>query len=107
MTEPVDPAPEASEAIRFRREMSITLKEFLRSLPPAVAPTPHTVSGRTITIDDGDRSVRIELSPERERRLGLLRLPVTEVVFTFQGYDRTEFERFMQRFDRAFQRGGG
>jgi hypothetical protein len=107
MTGPADPAPEASEAIRFSREMSITLKEFLRSLPPAVAPIPFTVSGRTITIDDGNRSVRIELSPERERRLGLLRLPVTDVAFTFQGYDRPEFERFMQRFDRAFQRGGG
>jgi hypothetical protein len=100
-------ARDRAEPIRFSREMSITHKEFLRSLPPAVAPAPFTVSGRTVTIDDDGRSVRIDLSPERERRLGTLRLPVTVVEFTFQGYGRAEFDRFMQRFDRAFQRGGG
>lgn len=98
---------DARDVVRFSREMSITRKEFLASLSPAIKPLDFQVSERTITIDDGERRVVIELSEQGERRIALLRLPVTHVGFSFHGYTTPEREQFMARFDRAFQRGGG
>jgi hypothetical protein len=49
----------------------------------------------------------LELGPERERRLGALCLPVTDVQFRFSGFDQASFKAFIERFDLAFQRGGG
>jgi hypothetical protein len=51
--------------------------------------------------------VKILLHPTRERRLGILALPVTPVEFSFQCLAPGERERFMTRFERHFQRGGG
>ena len=49
----------------------------------------------------------ISLSPEGRRRIAALSLPTTQVHFTFTGYSSEDIDRFMARFDRAFQRGGG
>lgn len=92
---------------RLRREMGITHKEFLRSLAPAVAPATFTVAGRTISVIGAPGKVEITLSEERERRIALLRLPVVDVDIELTGFAPEALERFLTRFDRAFQRGGG
>lgn len=101
------PAAGDAEAFRFVRELGLTHAEFYRMLPAALAHRRHTVTDGRVVVAEGRRRVEIGLGPEGERRLGLLRLPVTRVEFAFHGYARSEIETFMRRFDLAFQRGGG
>lgn len=93
--------------VRFSRDMGITHSEFFRTLPAALGPTPHTVQGRDIIVTEDARRLVITLSPEGRRRIAALSLPTTQVHFTFSGYPQQDIDRFMARFDRAFQRGGG
>lgn len=96
-----------SAVVRFSRDMGITHSEFFRTLPAALARTPYTVQGRDVVISDDTRRLVISLSPEGRRRIAALSLPTTQVHFSFSGYSPQDVERFMARFDRAFQRGGG
>ena len=93
--------------VRFSRDMGITHREFFRTLPAALAPTPYTVQDRDVVISDDTQRLVISLSPEGRRRIAALSLPTTQVHFTFSGYSPQDVEQFMARFDRAFQRGGG
>ena len=87
--------------------MGITHSEFFRTLPAALGPTPYTVQGHEVIISDDARRLVITLSPEGRRRIAALSLPTTQVHFAFSGYSQQDIDRFMVRFDRAFQRGGG
>ena len=91
----------------FSREMGLTRSEFERSLAPAVAPRGYQVEGRRYTIDYPEGRVQIALGETGERRIAALVLPVTPVEFRFEGLDGEARSRFMARFDRYFQRGGG
>ena len=93
--------------VRFSRDMGITHSEFFRTLPAALPALPYTVQGRDIIITEDTRRLVISLSPEGRRRIAALSLPTTQAHFTFSGYSPQDIERFMARFDRAFQRGGG
>lgn len=91
----------------FSREMGLTQADFERSLPSAVAPGICRVDGRRYTIEYPQGEVRITLGETGERRIAALVLPVTLVEFRFTGLDVDARSRFMARFDRYFQRGGG
>lgn len=93
--------------VRFSRDMGITHHEFFRTLPAALRPTPYTVQGHDVIVNDDTRHLVITLSPEGRRRIAALSLPTTQVHFTFSGYSPQDVDCFMARFDRAFQRGGG
>ena len=95
------------DRITLRREMGLSHGEFFRSLPAAMGDRRFSVSAPTVTMAEGARRLEITLAPERERRIGLLRLPVTCVTFDFTGYSEAEVEAFMRRFERHYQRGGG
>lgn len=93
--------------VRFSRDMGITHSDFFRTLPAALARTPYTVQGHDVIITEDARRLVISLSPEGRRRIAALSLPTTQVQFAFFGYSSQDIDRFMARFDRAFQRGGG
>ena len=95
------------EIFSFRRELGLTHAEFFRFLPPAISPHRFTVEENTVRIADGDRTVTIELGPQRYRSIASLRLPYLEAGFTFSGFSAKERAAFMARFERYFQRGGG
>ncbi|MEQ8495922.1 MAG: hypothetical protein RLW42_17050, partial [Gammaproteobacteria bacterium] len=63
-------------------------------------------AGACIRWADGRRLV-VRLAAERERRIALLRLPVTDVHFEFTAFPAAARDAFLARFDRAFQKGGG
>lgn len=94
-------------AFGFTRELGLTHAEFYRSLPPAIAHRVFTVEDNRVRIDDGDRTVTIELGEQRYRSIASLRLPYLEARFTFLGFTTAERLKFMERFERYFQRGGG
>jgi hypothetical protein len=88
-------------------QMSISHAEFFRQLVPAVAGmrlerTPHGLRASA-----GVCVVLITLSEEHRFRIGSLELPSTKVTLEGAGFGIQEWEAFLARFDRAFQRGGG
>jgi len=87
--------------------MGLTAEEFLRTLPDAIGHGEYAVQGSEILIRSGGGRVRILLHSTRDRRLGVLALPATPVEFFFEHLEPGERERFMTRFERHFQRGGG
>ena len=93
----------------FIRVMTITHAEFFRSLSPLkkyYSYKPGTDSS-SISISDGLRQVKIKLGPENVKKLGALKMPVTEVEFIFTGFSSTELDEFWRLFDLCFRRGGG
>jgi hypothetical protein len=91
----------------FVRELGLTHAEFHRFLPPAIEPRTFTMRNNLVHIEDGERTVTIDLGPQQYRSIGSLRLPFLEARFTFSGFSEAELQRFMARFERFFQRGGG
>ncbi len=60
------------------------------------------------TIDDQLKiGIFVKVSGERLRQVGSLKFPYVELVFGFSGLTEREIDTFMERFDRAFQKGGG
>jgi hypothetical protein len=94
-----------SETVTFEKEMAINYRDFLRILERALDGQELKVEGRTITLVEKGRTLAITLSEERERRIALIALPVTDVTFSYTGYD--EPEKHLAMLDRSFQRGGG
>ena len=92
---------------RLCRDMGLTLNDFIRSLPSAVAPLTYRVEGRVFSITHPNGSITIALGETGERRIASLSLPVTPVEFEFVGLDEAARSQFMLRFDQYFQRGGG
>lgn len=86
------------------KEMALTRAEFLRLLPGAVDGAAWRDEGDVVHVGE---TVAITLEPLPPRRLGLFAIPVMRVTLTFSGWTETEVRAFVQRFDRAFQKGGG
>jgi hypothetical protein len=93
--------------VSFGRDMGLTHAEFLRSLPEAVGHPHYRIEGDRIEIADSAGPIIILLQPAGVRRVGMLSLPVTRVEFRFGEMPRAQRDRFMARFERYFQRGGG
>lgn len=90
-----------------RKEMGYTHKEFIRLLPRAVGGADIRRTGNRFEVVDGERSLCIELGEEGERRIASFRLPMTPVSLAFTGYDEAGIEAALDRFWRAYQKGGG
>ncbi|MBF2759412.1 MAG: hypothetical protein ISN28_03970 [Ectothiorhodospiraceae bacterium AqS1] len=99
----------SDEPFVLRRQMSISRREFMRSLIPAIAPATFETDadGHHIELVGAPGRVEIHLSDEREQRLASLRLPVIDVRITLTGFEPQARMRFLSKFERAFQRGGG
>ncbi len=87
--------------------MTITHNDFFRILPKALKNKQYYISGLQVAVNQGDRSMRLTLSPESVRQIGSLRLPVTEIEMYFSDYSNNEVSQFLQQFDLAYQKGGG
>ena len=91
----------------FHRDMGLTHREFMRTLPAALGGLDYRVEPGRIDIDHPAGTIRITLHPTGERRIAALVLPVTPVEFRFDGLDAAQRQQFMARFERYFHRGGG
>ena len=93
------------ETLTVEKEMAIDRHAFRRTLRRALSEARIVEDGDTITVREGDGTLEITLSKERERRIGLLALPVVTVRFHYSGYD--DPAAHLARLDISFQRGGG
>ena len=90
------------------KDMALTLEDFRRGLPAALAGLDYQFDGSTVHAGDETKGFTITVKPLPKRVLSsLLSVERSEVTITFNGYDENERAQFMQRFDRAYQRGGG
>ena len=96
------PSPE-----QFTRDMGMTLREFMRTLPAAVFPLPWKRDAGLVIIRHPAGRIRLSLQESPNRRIGALELPVLRVDFLFSGLDTAERGEFMRHFDLSFHRGGG
>jgi len=87
--------------------MGVSHADLFRILPVVAELGNTIVEDDVISIRELGGVIRIRYSKERSRILGVLRLPVTHLDFSFSGLSRAEITRFMQRFDFCFRRGGG
>ncbi len=93
------------ETLTVEKEMATDAREFRRTLRRALPAAEIAEDGDTITVREGDGTLEITLSPERERKIGLLALPVITARFHYSGYD--DPAAHLARLDISFQRGGG
>jgi sulfur carrier protein ThiS len=93
--------------VSFHRnlEMSLNREEFFRRLPAVVGS--FGVDGETVRWSDGNRGWTIRLVPLADRRLGSVVVPRHRVEIALEACSEAEGEAFMDRFQRAFLRGGG
>ena len=89
------------------KEMGYTHKEFMRLLPKAVGIADFQVLENEIQVQEPGRLLRVLLGEETERRLGNFRLPLLPVDLVFSGYDEAGINAALDRFWRAYQKGGG
>ncbi len=94
------------------RTMAITHADFLRllaSLQPEGPPPEVRRGDGTLRIDYpwGEHRIGILLGAESAAPLGSLSLPQTRVRLDCGALGAAERERFLERFNRCFQRGGG
>ncbi len=91
----------------IRKDMSISHADFRRILAGAFGEAVTEQGGNALTVQLDDGRLDIRLGPERERALGLIRLPYCIVDLTFVGIAPDTAAQILVRFERAFQRGGG
>lgn len=84
--------------------MALTVADFIRRLPDAVDGQSIHLEDRKIHLNDG---LVIELIERPDEKLGAMTLPRLQVYFYFSDWRPTAVERFLEKFDRVFHRGGG
>jgi hypothetical protein len=87
--------------------MGFTHEEFIRIISTASFDYRYKIDGRLVTIELPEGSLEITLGDTTDRKLGSLSLPSTQVEFRFFGLSAVERVKFLESFDRYFQRGGG
>lgn len=88
--------------------MALTPEVFLRDLPRAMGNLAYRVEGHEVTAGTAEHGLSISLRPLPPRRLSaLLSLERSEVAIEFRGFAAQEQAAFLERFYRAYQRGGG
>ena len=90
---------------RHSVEMSISREEFFRLLPAAVGA--FEADGERVRWVDQGRSWTIRVVPVPDFRLGSAAIPRHRVEIVFEACSEAEGAAFLERFHRAFLRGGG
>ena len=87
--------------------MGISHSDFFRIFPAVIQGRPFERLCDGISYEESERRILVRLSAESQRRLGMLRIPLTTICLQFEGYTQADVDSFMARFDRHFHRGGG
>ena len=87
--------------------MGISHRDFYRIFPAVTGRSRFERTPDGVLYEEAGRRLRVRLSAESRRRLGMLSIPVTTIRLQFDGYSQAHVEEFMARFDLHFHRGGG
>lgn len=101
------PSPTAATALHVEKLMSLSRGEFEKSIAALAGGAVEIVDG-VASLSEGGGSVAIAFDALPPKRLGgLLLLPQARVTLHVSGLDEPAAVAFLQRFELAFQRGGG
>ena len=100
--------PESSAVRVERPAMGMSHDDFFRVLPRVLEGLAWRREGLAIHAEwpQGARLVA-SVSPQRQRRIASLCLPMVDIELVFNNLDAAELAAFLQRFDTAFHKGGG
>ncbi|MGD9783869.1 MAG: hypothetical protein AB7E80_14990 [Hyphomicrobiaceae bacterium] len=105
-TQPQPPSP-----VRIVKTMSLSRTEFEKSIAVLGAAASPARAGDRVELAIGGESAgraTIDFAPLAPRRLGgLLLLPQARVTIEIEDAGEADVAEFLQRFELAFQRGGG
>lgn len=93
--------------MRITKDMALTRKMFLDTLPRALGSDAYAVDGDVVTLVDGPRTFTVTFAAQDTFKLGGFSIPRAHVTLTFSGYAAEEAEQALKRFERYFHRGGG
>lgn len=93
--------------MKITKEMALTRKMFLDTLPRALGSDAYTVDGDTVTLGDGARVFEITFAEQPTFKLGGFSIPRAEVTLTLAGYSDADGLAAVKRFERYYHRGGG
>ena len=93
--------------MKIVREMGYTHSDFFRLLPGAIGERPYEVDGLRVRCQLDTGTLTITLGPEGERKLVLVVIPCTEIVFDFERVSDEDRLEFMKYFDLRFMKGLG
>ena len=91
-----------------RPDRGMTHADFRRIFPRLIEDA-EAVEGdlsQRVQWPDG-KVLEVEVSEEKVRKIATLRMPYLDLSFTFQGFSNEQRDAFLERFERAFQKGGG
>ena len=92
----------------YSAEMGFSHRELRRGLTSAVSPYIINEKDPLRFLFENDTAVvEMRIKPEYKRVIASFSLPVTHVTLNFFNMDETEYERFLGRFRRYLQKGGG
>ncbi len=89
------------------KEMGLSHRDFFRTVASALGTEEFESTNTGVRLTTDERVLEINLGPERERRIALMVVPITQVTLRFTNYTEADVQTAVKRFDMRFKRGGG
>lgn len=93
--------------MKLTKEMALTTKMFLDTLPRALDSDAYTWDGKQVVLKADGRCFSIHFEERPSFAFGGFPIPRAQVRLELSGYSDDEAEAAVARFDRYFHRGGG
>jgi hypothetical protein len=98
---------DSDSQFQIEREFGLSHNDFHRIFP-RIEPTARRISASQFNLVRSDgRQLEINLSVEKIRKLGMLKIPYMQIMFRFSGWNAAQRAEFFKNFERSFQKGGG
>ncbi len=94
--------------MHVEKDLGTSRAEFSRNLRVALRGMEYACTGNRIVVEDHGKTIEFRLSPLPPRVLStLIKLEHWKLTIDFSGYTEAERDFFLDKFNKAFQRGGG
>lgn len=93
--------------MKLKREMSITHADFKRLAPSLLADYDYRIENSVVFAQRDSLKITFRLGKQRERCIGSLTLPVTDMEIILEGFEDENAQAFITRFETVYRRGGG
>ena len=87
--------------------MGVSEKEFLRLLPKVLGANLFYIMNDKVTYENNGKTAEFFFVPEKSIEFGSLKIPKLGVRIILYGFDEREYQDFVIKFERAYQKGGG
>ena len=93
--------------VELKKEMALTRKMFLKTLPRALDTDAYTVNGDVVRLENGPCIFEITFVEKAIFKLVGFTIPRADVTLKLTGYSDEDATVAVERFERYFHRGGG